>query len=313
MDTLALGVAGVAALAIVLIFVGLAGGSPVDPVQARLTQLGTMQAKNLEELELQAPLFERTVRPLAARLSGSVSRIASTSFTQQTEKRLALAGNPGDLRTADWLGIKAVGALIGAGVFFLLFMVVGILGLPVVLRLVMIPIGLMFGYTIPEFWLGGRVRKRQKLILLQIPDALDLLTISVRAGLGFDGALGKVVEKLKGPLTDEFRRALAEIRVGKTRRDALRDIVPRTDVPALTNFIGAVIQAEQLGVSISKVLQVQSEQLRIERRQRAEEMAAKAPIKMLFPLVGCIFPSLFIVILGPAIILIMINLKSPGS
>ena len=163
----------------------------------------------------------------------------------------------------------------------------------------MIPVGLMFGYTIPEFWLGGRVKKRQKAHPAQIPDALDLLTISVRAGLGFDGALGKVVEKLKGPLTDEFRRALAEIRVGKPRRDALRDIVPRTEVPALTNFIGAIIQAEQLGVSISKVLQVQSEQLRIERRQRAEEMAAKAPIKMLFPLVGCIFPSLFIVILGP--------------
>ncbi len=310
MEPLALGVAAVAALAIVLIFVGLASGSPVDPVQARLTQLGTMQAKNLEELELQAPLFERTIRPMAARLSGSVARIASTSFTQQTEKRLALAGNPGDLRTADWLGIKAVGALVGAGVFALLFMVVGVLDLPLVLRVVMLPIGLMFGYTIPEFWLGGRVRKRQHQILLQIPDALDLLTISVRAGLGFDGALGKVVEKLKGPLTDEFRRALAEIRVGKSRRDALRDIVPRTEVPALTNFIGAVIQAEQLGVSISKVLQVQSEQLRIERRQRAEEMAAKAPIKMLFPLVGCIFPSLFIVILGPAIILIMINLKT---
>ena len=146
-----------------------------------------------------------------------------------------------------------------------------------------------------------------------IPDALDLLTISVRAGLGFDAALGKVVEKLKGPLSDEFRRALAEIRVGKARRDALRDIVPRTEVRPLTNFIGAIIQAEQLGVSISKVLQVQSEQLRIERRQRAEEMAAKAPIKMLFPLVGCIFPSLFIVILGPAIILIILNLAGALS
>ena len=193
--------------------------------------------------------------------------------------------------------------------FFLLFVPGGFMALPVVLQFVMIPIGLMFGYTLPEFWLGGRVRKRQHEILLMIPDALDLLTISVRAGLGFDGALGKVVEKLKGPLTEEFRRALAEIRVGKARRDALRDIVARTEVPALTNFIGAIIQAEQLGVSISKVLQVQSEQLRIERRQRAEAMAAKAPIKMLFPLVGCIFPSLFIVILGPAIILIMINLK----
>jgi len=307
MDPLSLVIAAVTAGAILLIFVGL-GGSSVDPVQARLTQLGTMQAANLEEMELQQPFIERTIRPLVGRLSGSVSRVASTSFTETTEKRLALAGNPGDLRTADWLGIKAVGAIVGAGIFFLLFFIVGVLGLPLILRIVMLPIGAMFGYTIPEFWLGGRVKKRQKAILLMVPDTLDLLTISVRAGLGFDGALGKVVEKLKGPLTEEFRRALAEIRVGKARRDALRDIVPRTEVPALTNFIGAIIQAEQLGVSISKVLQVQSEQLRIERRQRAEEQAARAPIKMLFPLVGCIFPSLFIVILGPAIILIMINL-----
>jgi tight adherence protein C len=302
-------IAGVAALAILLIFFGLAGSAPVDPVQARLTQLGSMQAKNLEDLELQQPLIDRTLRPLANRLSGRMSRVASTSFSQSTEKRLALAGNPGNMRVADWLGIKAIGAIVGGVLFGLLFVIPGVIGfVPFPINLVMIPVGVMFGYTIPEFWLGGRVRKRQKAILLQIPDALDLLTISVRAGLGFDGALGKVVEKLKGPLTEEFRRALAEIRVGKPRRDALRDIIPRTEVPALTNFIGAIIQAEQLGVSISKVLQVQSEQLRIERRQRAEEMAAKAPIKMLFPLVGCIFPSLFIVILGPAIILIMINL-----
>jgi tight adherence protein C len=177
-------------------------------------------------------------------------------------------------------------------------------------------IGVGFGYLMPEFWLGGRIKKRQKVILRSIPDTLDLLTISVRAGLGFDAALAKVVEKLPGPLSDEFRRALAEVRVGKTRRDALRDMVPRTQVAPLSNFIGAIIQAEQLGVSISKVLQVQSEQLRIERRQRAEEMAAKAPIKMLFPLVGCIFPALFIVILGPAIIKIMGTLGSgaiPGG
>src|SRR3954451_3096575 len=313
MDPIALVVALVAAGAILLIVIGLAGNSPVDPVQARLTQLGSMQAKNLEEIELQQPLMDRTLRPLVGRLSGSVSKVASTSFTQQTEKRLALAGNPGNMRVADWLGIKAIGAIVGAAIFTLLFVFPGVIGfIPFPISFVMIPVGLMFGYTIPEFWLGGRVKKRQKAILLQIPDALDLLTISVRAGLGFDGALGKVVEKLKGPLTEEFRRALAEIRVGKPRRDALRDIVGRTEVTALTNFIGAIIQAEQLGVSISKVLQVQSEQLRIERRQRAEEMAAKAPIKMLFPLVGCIFPSLFIVILGPAIILIIIGLGGSG-
>ena len=169
-------------------------------------------------------------------------------------------------------------------------------------------VGLIIGYVAPEFWLGNQIRKRQAQIIRIIPDSLDLLTISVRAGLGFDAALAKVVEKLDGPLSDEFRRALAEVRLGRQRRDALRDIIPRTEVQPLTNFIGAIIQAEQLGVSISRVLEVQSQQLRIERRQRAEEMAAKAPIKMLFPLVGCIFPSLFIIILGPAMILIVQNL-----
>jgi tight adherence protein C len=302
-------VAAIAAGAILLIVVGLAGSSPVDPVQARLTQLGTMQAKNLEELELQLPFIERTLKPLANRLSGRVSRMASVSFSDKTERRLAMAGNPGDLRVADWLGIKAIGAIIGGLLLFFLFAIVGLLGLPFLIGVLMGVVGAIFGYTIPEFWLGGRVKKRKKAILLMIPDALDLLTISVRAGLGFDAALAKVVEKLKGPLSDEFRRAMAEVRVGKARRDALRDIVPRTEVAPLTNFISAIVQAEQLGVSISKVLQVQSEQLRIERRQRAEEQAAKAPIKMLFPLVGCIFPSLFIVILGPAIILIVTNLK----
>jgi tight adherence protein C len=309
MDPIAIAVAALAAGAILLIVMGLAGSSPVDPVQARLTQLGTMQAKNLEELELQQPFLERTMRPLAASLSGRMSRMASSSFSEKTEKRLALAGNPGDLRVADWLGIKAIGAIVGALLFFFLFAIVGLLGFPFLIGVLLSLVGALFGYTIPEFWLGGRVKKRQKAILMLIPDALDLLTISVRAGLGFDAALGKVTEKLKGPLSEEFRRALAELRVGKARRDALRDIVTRTEVVPLTNFIGAIIQAEQLGVSISKVLQVQSEQLRIERRQRAEEMAAKAPIKMLFPLVGCIFPSLFIVILGPAMILIVKNFQ----
>ena len=308
MPIIAIAVAGLAAAGILLIVLGLAGSKPVDPVQARLTQLGSMQAKNLEELELQAPFMERTLRPLVERLSRTSNRVASVSLREQTEKRMALAGNPNGLRVADWLAIKTIGAIVGGILFFFLFAIVGVLGFPFVVGALMAVIGAIFGYVLPEFWLGRKVKARQKAVLLMIPDALDLLTISVRAGLGFDAALGKVVEKLQGPLSDEFRRALAEVRVGKARREALRDIVPRTEVVPLTNFIGAIIQAEQLGVSISKVLQVQSEQLRIERRQRAEEQAAKAPIKMLFPLVGCIFPSLFIVILGPAIILIIINL-----
>ena len=305
MDTVTLLIAIAAAGGVLLIVYGLSSSAPVDPVQARLTQLGTMQAKSLEELELQAPFIERTLRPLSARLSATMTRVTSTSFTERTEKRLALAGSPGDLRVADWLAIKAVGTIVGAILFLVLFVIVGFGGLGIPVNFLMVLVGGYLGYAMPEFWLGSKIRARQKAILMMIPDTLDLLTISVRAGLGFDAALAKVVEKLKGPLSEEFRRALAEVRVGKARRDALRDIVPRTEVGPLTNFIGAIIQAEQLGVSISKVLQVQSEQLRIERRQRAEAMAAKAPIKMLFPLVGCIFPSLFIVILGPAIIQIM--------
>ncbi len=298
-------VAAAAAAAVLMIAFGVAGAREPDPLKARLSQLGQMTAKDLQELELQQPFFDRTIRPLAAKLSGSVARITSSSFSERTEKRLAQAGSPGDMKVADWLGIKAIATGVVAGVMFIVF---GVLAGDIPRGLMLALVGAGIGYIGPEFWLGRRVKARQKGIILQIPDALDLLTISVRAGLGFDAALGKVVEKMKGPLVDEFRRALAEVRVGKARREALRDIVPRTEVPPLTNFIGAIIQAEQLGVSISKVLQVQSEQLRIERRQRAEEQAAKAPIKMLFPLVGCIFPSLFAVILGPAMILIMQNL-----
>ena len=292
---------------ILLLFVGLASNAPVDPVQARLTQLGSIQARNLEELELQQPFTERTLRPLVARVSRMGSRLNSASSTDVAEKRLAQAGNPGDLKLTDWMGVKI---LVGVGLAVFMFLVFGLLIEGIVAGIFLAMLGFGIGYIVPEFWLGGRIKARQKIILKMIPDTLDLLTISVRAGLGFDAALAKVVEKLPGPLTDEFRRALAEVRVGKARRDALRDMIPRTQVAPLTNFIGAIIQAETLGVSISKVLQVQSEQLRIERRQRAEEQAARAPIKMLFPLVGCIFPSLFIVILGPAIISIVQTMSS---
>jgi tight adherence protein C len=295
----------IAAVGILLVFIGLAGAKSADPVQARLTQLGSMQARTLEELELQQPLFERTIRPLAVRLSGLGERITSPSKVSRTEKRLAKAGNPGNLRTVDFLGMKLV---VAGGVAIASFLLFAVLAGDGAFAILVAPVMGGVGFFMPEFWLSRRIKKRQKAVLMAVPDTLDLLTISVRAGLSFDGALAKVVEKTSGPLADEFRRVLAEVRVGRVRRDAMRDVVGRTDVQALTNFIGAIIQAEQLGVPISKVLQIQSEQLRIERRQRAEEMAAKAPIKMLFPLVGCIFPSMFIVILGPAIILIMTQL-----
>jgi tight adherence protein C len=296
-----------AAGGVLLIVWALLGSRTADPLQARLTQLGTLEGvTSLEEIELQQPLMDRTLRPLMRRLSGIGTRLTSRERIGRTEGKLAEAGYPGGLRTIDFMGLKVVAAVVISGLAFLLF------GLAMrsdaTTSLIIAGVALVVGFFVPDYWLSTRIRARQKAILLAIPDTLDLLTISVKAGLGFDAALGKVIEKTEGPLTDEFRRALAEVRIGKPRREALKEMVARTNVPALTNFIGAIVQAEQLGVAIANVLEVQSEQLRIERRQRAEEMAAKAPIKMLFPLVGCIFPSMFIVILGPAMILIVKNL-----
>jgi tight adherence protein C len=301
-STIQLLVAAIAAGSVFLIALGVSGAMQRDRVHLRLQGLGTKEARNLEALELQQPFLERTIRPLVDRLSAVATRTSSATFATRTSQRLALAGHPGDLSVGDWLSLKLLTAVLGGAIIGLVFAIVG--AAPFMALLVGAG-GLGVGYIAPEFWLSGRVRSRQAAIVRATPDALDLLAISVRAGLGFDAGLQKVVEQVKGPLADEFQQSLASMRLGKSRREALREIVPRTNVRALTNFIGAIIQAEQLGVPIGKVLQVQSEQLRVERRQRAETMAAKAPIKMLFPLVGCVFPSLFVVILGPAIIILL--------
>ena len=293
-------IAALAAAAVLLITYGVAARPSEDAVQARLSQL-VVQPKTLEEYELNQPFYDRVMKPMIQRLS-RLSRKQEGGMIARIDAKLERAGYPGGLRGADWVGVKIL-ALIG---FAVLFFLLGLLltGQPVV-ALLFVAVGAGLGYMAPEFWLGRKIRARSTAMVLQLPDALDLLTISVEAGLGFDAALGKVVEKMEGPLVDEFRQALAEVRMGRQRRDALRDVAARADAQPVSNFIGAIVQAEQLGVPIAKVLQIQSNQLRIERRQRAEEAAAKAPVKMLFPMVGCIFPTIFIVILGPAVVTIM--------
>jgi tight adherence protein C len=300
MEQMPLLIAGLAAAAVLLLTYGLAARPPQDAVQARLEQL-VVQPKSLEEFELQQPFFDRVMRPVIKRLSKMGRSGERGGLIARQDAKLEKAGYPGGLRGADWMGVKILGAIIGGIGGFLLGLLMG----GIVLGFLFAVVGLAIGFVLPEFWLGRRIRKRSMDMVLQLPDALDLLTISVEAGLGFDAALAKVVEKMEGPLVDEFRQALAEIRMGRTRRDALRDVVARADAQPVANFIGAIVQAEQLGVPIAKVLQIQSQQLRIERRQRAEEAAAKAPVKMLFPMVGCIFPTIFIVILGPAIVTVM--------
>src|SRR6187397_3102037 len=253
-------------------------------------------------MELDQPFYERVMRPTIQRLS-RMGRRQEGGMIARTDAKLEKAGYPGGLRGADWVGVKILGAIAFAVLGLILGLIISEASIPVALLFVLVGAGL--GYMAPEFWLGRKIRARSMAMTLQLPDALDLLTISVEAGLGFDAALAKVVEKMYGPLVDEFRQALAEVRMGRTRRDSLRDVVARADSQPISNFIGAIVQAEQLGVPIAKVLQIQSQQLRIERRQRAEEAAAKAPIKMLFPLVGCIFPTILIVILGPAVVTVM--------
>ena len=292
-------IAIIAAVAVLLITYGIASRPGEDAVQARLSQL-VVQPKTLEEMEMQQPFYERVLRPMIQRLARA-GRRQEGGVIQRIDAKLERAGYPGGLRGADWVGVKFL-ALIVFSVFGLLL---GLLMGGGMVALLFALFGAAIGYIAPEFWLGRKIRARSLAMTLQLPDALDLLTISVEAGLGFDAALAKVVEKMEGPLVNEFRQALAEVRMGRHRRDALRDVANRADSQPVSNFVGAIVQAEQLGVPIAKVLVIQSNQLRVERRQRAEEAAAKAPVKMLFPMVGCIFPTIFIVILGPAIVTVM--------
>jgi tight adherence protein C len=196
------------------------------------------------------------------------------------------------------VGLRVVAALLLAG---LGFMVTLLTDIPFLQRILLTAALGGLGYFLPIVWLGRRTRQRQSALLRALPDGLDMLNICVGAGLGFDAALSRVSEQWQTPLADEFNRVVAEISLGKTRRQALLDLARRTEVMELENFVATIVQADQLGVSIAKVLRTQAEQMRILRRQRAEEQARQASIKLLFPLVFMIFPSLLAVLLGPAI------------
>ncbi len=282
-------------LGVLLIIGSMLIGQELDPVQARLQQIA-VRPRTLEELELQRPLSERTLKPVIQGISRLIGRFYPTNTVRGITLKLKRAGME-DTSTEFFLGVKGFSAVVGAIALSsllnlmtsdLAFTLGGLLG------------GLFLGFLAPDYYLTTKAGGRGNGILEQLPDALDLLTISVEAGLGFDAAIVKVTEKMKGPLTEEFKRAAGEQRIGKSRQEALRGIHERVEVKELQSFISAIIQADQLGVSMSKVLRIQSEQLRIERRQRAEEKAARAPILIMLPTVGCIFPSLFIVILAPA-------------
>ncbi len=290
------------AFSVILLFVGLAMAPQPSTVQSRLRAYGTVRPRSLSEIELGQPFGERVVLPIIRLISGFLSRFAPQRNIEELRHKLDMAGNPNNWTTSDFYGVRGLAALITAGIFFFPLFFLGAALLQVLMYMA---IGAVLGFYFPLFWLNFKISRRQHEMERALPDALDLLTISVEAGLGFDAAMSKVAEKSNNELSRAFARVNAEIRLGKLRRDALRDMATRAGVQDISNFIAAVIQADQLGVSLSKVLRIQSEQMRVRRRQRAEELAAQAPIKMLFPLVFLVFPSIFIVLLGPAMIQMM--------
>ena len=269
-----------------------------DPLSARIDEYASREEPvSIEEIELSLPITDRLFVPILRRLSSLVIRLTPQSMLENTAHKLELAGSPGNISAAEFWVIRAVAGVAMGVLFFFLMVRFNTEGT----RRLLYTLGAaVFGFFLPAFYLTSKIRRRQEAIIKKFPDALDLMSICVDAGLTFDGAMSRVAEKWDDPLANEFGRVLYEIQLGKSRRQALRDMSNRMDVSDVTSFVAAILQAEHLGVSIGRVLRIQSEQMRIRRRQRAEEKAHQAPVKMLFPLVFLIFPSMFIVLLGPA-------------
>ncbi|GIV87577.1 MAG: type II secretion system protein [Chloroflexus sp.] len=287
---------GVLVIGAALIIIAVRQMNQSRAISERLDQY-TDVSLSLEELELQQPFRERVLIPMFRALLSYLGRFGLKQNQERLRANLQMAGNPGNISPNMFIGLRMVLALTLAIVIVPL--VIG--RLPFIQALAGVAIAFMIGYILPGIWLDRKIKERKKNILKALPDALDLLCISVEAGLAFDLALQRVAQKWDNELSHEFQRVLQDIRLGRTRREALRDMAARTGVEDVQTFVSAVIQADQLGVSMSKILRIQSDQLRTRRRQRAEEAAQKAPVKMLIPMVFLIFPALFVVILGPAV------------
>lgn len=268
-------------------------------VSRRLDEVLGTPAASLREQELKAPFFQRVVRPAMKKMISLAGAFVPAEKIAVLDEKLNRAGRPGGLSASEYALLKYLAAGAG-GVFF--FSLSGAIHLGVAQACLLTFVGVLLGWHLPGLYLEARIRERSELVRRELPDVLDLLTVSVEAGLGFDGALLKVAEKKKGLLAGEFSQILQEINMGKPRREALRDAAERLGVEEFSSFVGSIIVADRLGISIGNVLRAQSAQMRSVRRQRAEEQAMKAPVKMLFPMVFFIFPAVFLVLLGPAVI-----------
>ena len=284
-----------------------APGEGDDPLQARLAEfIQRGDVTSLEEIELSQPFSQRVLVPLINRIGEISARFTPQRAIQSTARQMELAGNPWPIDAATFLAIRFILGVILGGLAVVAF--IGSTTWSGSDKAMLIGGAAFGGFYLPHIMLATRVTRRQKEIRKAMPDALDLLTICVEAGLGFDAAMSKVAEKWETELSLAFARVIREVQLGKVRRDALKDMADRLGIAEMTSFVAAIIQSEQLGVSMARVLRIQADQMRVKRRQRAEEEAHKAPIKMIIPMALLIFPTIMIIILTPAAIQIMESL-----
>jgi tight adherence protein C len=307
MEILIILIVSVLVIAAILTVIGLKrpGFDENRILNERLNELSIDEGPvELRKLELSLPFQERVIYPIARKLGEIATRFTPQNAMQSIERKLELAGVSSTVDPTIILATQFIGLVFFGGII-LFVLSIGSTGWPFGRKLLVSLLFGLIGFYFPTMILSSRISRRQKEIRKAMPDALDLLTICVEAGLGFDAAMHKVSEKWESQLSMAFARVIQEIQLGKIRREALRDMSNRIGLPEMTSFVAAVIQSEQLGVSLSKVLRIQADQMRIRRRQLAEEEAHKAPIKMLVPMGLLIFPSLMIVLLTPAAIRLM--------
>jgi len=285
-----------------LVILGLRESRRVDPLEERLAEFAERgEAASLHEIEMSQPFMERVVIPVANKFGEIALRFTPQKALDDIERKLERAGSPRGLEPTTFFASRFVLAFLLGGLLLFTY------GNEVFkFTNLMITVGAtILGFMMPSMLIDSRVRRRQLAVRRALPDALDLLTICVEAGLGFDAAMRKVADKWDNELSVAFSRALQEVQLGKLRRDALRTMADRIGASEFDSFVAAVIQSEQLGVSMAKILRIQSDDMRVKRRQRAEAEAQKAPVKMLIPMTFLIFPTIVFILMGPAVLMIM--------
>jgi tight adherence protein C len=277
-----------------------------DAVRKTLRQLDDYEVENVRDHELLIPLKDRLVGPVVDMLSRFGGRLNPPDYVESIRRKHTQAGISSPDAVERFLALRLLG-FVFIPVFLIVMLVFNPLNVSGMVKWGLIGLGVFVGATGPASTLKKKIDERQTAIQRALPDILDLLVISVEAGLGFEQALDRVIASVPGELSDEFARVLGETRAGANRADALRSMDARCDTAEVRSFVLAMIQADTFGVSIGRVLRSQADEMRIKRRQRAQESAQKAPVKMMLPMVFCIFPALFVVVLGPAMINIVKN------